>query len=302
MPVHLVESSADADVSLYVEETGTGPNLLFIHEFAGDHRSWNPQVRHFARRFRCITYSARGYPPSSVASDPALYSQQHAVQDALDVLDGLNAESAHVVGLSMGGFCALHLALQVPERVNSAVIAGVGYGAAYDKREAFREECELIAQAFEVEGSAAVAHRYALGPARVQFQNKDPLGHAEFAAMLSGHSDVGSAMTMRGFQKERPSLFDFSEQLSRLLVPLLILVGDEDEGAIDTSIALKRMIPSSGLMIFPRSGHTLNLEEPALFNSTVESFLTTVLAGSWANRDPRSLSASTTGYAEPART
>lgn len=295
MPVHRVKSSANAGVSLHVEEIGSGPNLLFIHEFAGDHRSWTLQVRHFARRFRCITYSARGYPPSSVPTDPTLYSQQHAVQDALDVLDALDVESAHVVGLSMGGFCALHLALQVPERVQSAVIAGVGYGAEYDQREAFREECELIARAFEEEGSAAVAARYAVGPARVQFQNKDPLGHAEFAAMLAEHSNVGSAFTMRGFQKERPSLFDFTEELSRLSVPLLILVGDEDEGAVNASVALKRMIPSSGLMVLPRSGHTLNLEEPGLFNSTVESFLTSVLTGSWGTRDPRSRAASTTG-------
>jgi pimeloyl-ACP methyl ester carboxylesterase len=290
-----VSSSANAGVSLHVEETGSGPNLVFIHEFAGDHRSWNLQVRHFARRFRCITYSARGYPPSTVPTDPSLYSQQHAVQDTLDVLDALGIESAHVVGLSMGGFCALHLALQVPQRVESAVIAGVGYGAAYEQRETFREECELIACAFEAEGSAAVADRYAVGPARVQFQNKDPLGHAEFAAMLAEHSNVGSALTMRGFQKERPSLFDFTEELSRLSVPLLILVGDEDEGAVDASIALKRMIPSSGLMVMPRSGHTLNLEEPGLFNATVQSFLTSVLTGSWGPRDPRSRAASTTG-------
>jgi pimeloyl-ACP methyl ester carboxylesterase len=295
VPVHRVDSSAGADVSLHVEETGTGPNLLFIHEFAGDHRSWSPQVRHFARRFRCITYSARGYPPSSVPVDPSLYSQQHAVQDALDVLDALDVASAHVVGLSMGGFCALHLGLQAPERVDSAVIAGVGYGAAYETREAFRDECEIIAKAFEEESAASVAMRYAVGPARVQFQNKDPVGHAEFAEALAQHSSVGSALTMRGFQKERPSLFDFTADLSELSVPLLILVGDEDEGAVDASVALKRLIPASGLMVFPRSGHTLNLEEPALFNSTVESFLASVLTGSWGTRDSRSLSTSTTG-------
>jgi pimeloyl-ACP methyl ester carboxylesterase len=179
--------------------------------------------------------------------------------------------------------------------VKSAVVAGVGYGAAYDQREAFREECELIARAFEKEGSAAVATRYSVGPARVQLQNKDPLGHAEFAAMLAEHSSVGSALTMRGFQKERPSLFDFTEQLSQLSVPLLVLVGDEDEGAVDASVALKRMIPSSGLMVFPRSGHTLNLEEPGLFNATVDSFLTSVLTGSWRSRDARSRAASITG-------
>ena len=288
-------SSVDSDVLLHVEEEGAGPVLLFIHEFAGDHRSWRPQVHHFAPRFRCITYAARGYPPSSVPDDPSAYSQQHAVQDALDVLHALEVGSAHLVGLSMGGFCALHLALQAPERVDSAVIAGVGYGAAYDTREAFREECEIIAKAFEEEGAASVAARYAVGPARVQFQNKDPVGHGEFAEALAHHSSLGSALTMRGVQKERPSLFDYADQLGDLSVPLLILVGDEDEGAIDPSVALKRMTPSAGLVLFPKSGHTLNLEEPALFNSTVDTFLSSVMTGKWANRDPRSLAASTTG-------
>ncbi len=288
-------SSVDSDVSLHVEEVGSGPVLLFIHEFAGDHRSWELQVRHFARRFRCITYSARGYPPSSVPDDPSDYSQQHSVQDALDVLDAIEAGSAHVVGLSMGGFCTLHLGLQAPERVDSAVIAGVGYGAAYQTREAFREECEIIAKAFEDEGAGSVAVRYAVGPARVQFQNKDPVGHAEFAEALSQHSNIGSALTMRGFQKERPSLFDFSDQLSSLSVPLLIMVGDEDEGAIEPSVAVKRMAPSAGLVVFPKSGHTLNLEEPALFNSTVDNFLSSVMTGTWASRDPRSKATSTTG-------
>jgi pimeloyl-ACP methyl ester carboxylesterase len=295
MRTHRVESSVGSGVFLHVEEAGSGPALLFIHEFAGDHRSWSPQVRHFAWRFRCITYAARGYPPSSVPDDVGSYSQQHAVHDALDVLRALEVESAHVVGLSMGGFCALHLALQAPELVASAVIAGVGYGAAYEDRDAFRAECEVIAQAFDEEGAARVAIRYSVGPARVQFQNKDPLEHAEFASMLAEHSSLGSAMTMRGFQRERPSLFDFSEQLRQMSVPLLILVGDEDDGAIDTSVALKRLIPNAGLMVFPKSGHTLNLEEPAPFNMALDSFFASVITGSWTDRDPRSRSASTTG-------
>ncbi len=295
MQTQRVESSIDAGVSLHVEATGSGPAILFIHEFAGDHRSWMPHVHHFSRRFRCITYSARGYPPSSVPDHLASYSQQHAVQDALDVLRALEVESAHIVGLSMGGFCALHLALQAPELVKSAVFAGVGYGAAYEDRDAFSEECEVIARAFEEEGAAEVALRYSVGPARVQFQNKDPLGHEEFAAALASHSSLGSALTMRGFQKERPSLFDFSSQLSEMSTPLLILVGDEDDGAVDTSVELKRIIPTAGLMVFPRSGHTLNREEPALFNAVLDSFLSAVMTESWDPRDPRSRSSSTTG-------
>jgi pimeloyl-ACP methyl ester carboxylesterase len=292
---HRVSSSIDDNVSLHVEETGSGPPLLFIHEFAGDHRSWEPQIRHFSSRYRCITYAARGYPPSSVPETVEEYSQQHAVQDAIDVVRALGLGSAHLVGLSMGGFCALHLALQAHELVASVVIGGVGYGALPDRRAGFQEECEAIARAFETEGASRVAPRYAVGPARVQFQNKDPVGHAEFAAMLAEHSSIGSALTMRGFQKGRPSLFDFAEELARMTVPLLVMVGDEDEGAIETSVALKRMIPTAGLVMFPKTGHTLNLEEPGLFNTTLDTFLTTVDAGSWEARDPRSVSTTTTG-------
>lgn len=294
MAVHRVHSTVDG-VSLYVEETGSGPSLLFIHEFAGDHRSWEPQLRHFGRRFRSVTYSARGYPPSEVPEDIGSYSQEQAIQDCIDVITQLELAPVHLVGLSMGGFCALHVARKRPELVASAAIGGVGYGAAYEAREAFRRECETIARAFEEEGSAAVAERYARGPSRVQFQNKDPRGHLEFETMLANHSSVGSALTMRGFQKERPSIFDFTDELAELRVPLLIMVGDEDDGAIDASVAMKRLIPTAGLVMFASSGHTLNLEEPMHFNSTLESFLLDVAVGAWRARDPRSKSNSTTG-------
>src|SRR5215469_6212171 len=152
-------------VALHVDSAGTGAPLLFIHEFAGDHRSWEPQVRFFGRGFRCVTYAARGYPPSDVPTDPAAYSQQRAVDDAVAILDGLRIDRAHVVGLSMGGFTALHLALRHPARVSSAVVAGAGYGAAPERAAAFRTECLATAAAFETEGAEQVAQRYAVGPA-----------------------------------------------------------------------------------------------------------------------------------------
>src|SRR5205085_8543018 len=132
--------TADDGVRLYFEEQGDGEALLFIHEFAGDQRSWEPQIEHFRDRYRCIVYAARGYPPSDVPSELESYSQERAVDDALAVLDGLGVGRAHLVGLSMGGFCALHLGLRAPERTRSLLVAGVGYGAAPDAQERFRRE------------------------------------------------------------------------------------------------------------------------------------------------------------------
>ena len=220
----------DDGVTLHAEETGQGEPLLFVHEFAGDHRSWEPQVRFFSAAYRCVTYAARGYPPSDVPTDPEAYSQERAVADAIAVLDGLEIGQAHVVGLSMGGFTALHLALGHPERVLSAVVAGAGYGAEPERAEAFRAESVLTAAAFAAEGAAKVAERYAVGPARVQFQNKNPRGWAEFAAALAGHSSLGSALTMRGVQAARPSLYALTDELARMSVPVLVLVGRRGRG------------------------------------------------------------------------
>jgi len=252
-------------------------------------------VRFFSGGYRCITYAARGYPPSAVPGDGAAYSQEQAVADAVAVLDGLGVGRAHVVGLSMGGFTALHLTLRHPDRVASAVVAGAGYGAQPDRQEAFRAECEAIATAFETEGAQRVAARYAVGPARVQLQNKNPRGWAEFAAALGEHSALGAALTMRGVQAARPSLYHLRDELAQVRTPVLLVAGDEDEGCLEPLLMLKRTMGSSGLAILPRTGHTANLEEPDAFNGVVDRFLAAVERGAWRPRDPRSLSASTTG-------
>jgi pimeloyl-ACP methyl ester carboxylesterase len=289
--------TTDDGVTLHVDATGSGPPVLFIHEFAGDHRSWEPQVRFFSGSYRCITYAARGYPPSDVPGDPAAYSQQRAVGDAIAVLDGLGLPRAHVVGLSMGGFTALHLAMGHPGVVVSAVVAGAGYGAQPERQESFRAECAATAAAFEADGAERVAQWYAIGPARVQFQNKNPRGWAEFAAALAQHSSLGAALTMRGVQAGRPSLYALRDELARVRTPVLVMAGDEDEGCLETALMLKRTIPTSGLVMLPRTGHTANLEEPDVFNRAVDAFLASVARGSWPARDPRSRSAPATGIA-----
>jgi pimeloyl-ACP methyl ester carboxylesterase len=291
-------ATADDGVRLYWEESGNGAPLLFVHEFAGDHRSWAPQVEHFRDRYRCLVYDARGYPPSDVPADESAYSQQRAVADAVAVLDAAGVEWAHVVGISMGGFCTLHLGLRHPERASALVIAGVGYGAHPDAAPAFRKECEAIAGAFAAEGSAKVAERYAVGPARVQFQNKNRAEWEVFARQLAEHDAVGAARTMLGVQRLRPSLYELREELAAMTVPVLIVVGDEDEGCLEADLMLKRTIPTSGLAILPRTGHTCNLEEPEVFNALVERFLAAVDRGAITPRDPRSLGASVTGMDE----
>lgn len=276
----------DDGVKLYYEETGSGFPIVFVHEFAGDYRSWEPQVRYFSRRYRCVTYNARGYPPSDVPDELARYSQQRAADDILAVLDHLELDRAHVVGLSMGGFATLHFGLRHAERARSLVVAGCGYGAKPESRAQFQQGAEDIAELFESRGSQGAAESYAISPGRGQFRDKDPRGWREFADMLGEHSALGSAMTMRGVQKQRPSLWDLTDRMAGLTTPTLILTGDEDEPCLEPGLLMKRNIPSAGLAVIPCSGHTVNLEEPAAFNHAVQDFLTTVEAGRWRVREP----------------
>ena len=282
-------------LKLHTESTGRGDSILFIHEYAGDHRSWEPQVRRFSRSHRCITYAARGYPPSHVPAAAGAYSQQHAVDDAVAVLNGLGVEEADVVGISMGGFAGLHLAMQHAARVRSLVIAGTGYGAHPSESPRFRKECEAIAGLIEESGIESFARRYLSGPARVQFQNKDPRGWEQLVRQLGEHSVDGAVRTMRGVQRLRPSLYSLEAELSGIEEPVLILAGDEDDGCLETSLWLKRIIPRSGLAVLPKSGHTLNLEEPDLVNAFIADFLSRVAAGVWEPRDARAMPGAITG-------
>jgi len=291
-------ASARDGTRLYYEDTGTGTPLLFIHEFAGDHRSWEPQVRFFSRTFRCVTYAARGFPPSDIPEDPERYSQAIARGDALAVLDHLKIDRAHIVGLSMGGFAALHFGITYPLRARSLVIAGCGYGAEPDKKEKFRAECEAAAASF-LGNWAEAAARYALGPTRVQFQNKDPRGWAEFAQQLAEHSPKGQALTMRGVQMRRPSLYELVEDMKRVSVPALIVTGDEDDPCLEPALLMKRSIPNSGLVVLPRAGHTINIEDPEPFNRALFEFFALVDEGRAAPRDPRSLASGMLGYKKP---
>jgi pimeloyl-ACP methyl ester carboxylesterase len=126
----------------------------------------------------------------------------------------------------------------------------------------------------------------------VQFEDKDPRGWREFADQLAEHSALGAALTMRGVQGERPSVYELEAQMRRLQVPTLIVTGDEDEPCLEPALFMKRTIPTAGLVVIPKSGHTINLEEPDAFNRAISDFLTAVEAGKWGARNPASLSAS----------
>jgi proline iminopeptidase len=282
-------AAAHDNVQLYFEEAGSGTPIIFLHEFAADHTNWEPQMRYFSRGHRCIAYSARGYAPSDVPPPAEAYTFRHFYTDALAVLDHLKIAQAHFVGLSMGSYSSLQIALNAPERALSMTLAGVGSGSSLDNLETFRAQCRATADQYEAIGAAEVAKVTREAPGRIPFLVKDPRGHADFYAALARHDARGSANTMRSFQGERPSIYTQTDAIRKIATPALIICGDEDDNCVEPSLFLKKHLAASGLTFFPKSGHVLNLEEPALFNAMVERFIALVEAGRWGARDPRSV-------------
>jgi pimeloyl-ACP methyl ester carboxylesterase len=271
-------------VRLYYEETGTGHPIVFVHEFGADHREWEAQVRWFAREYRCIAFAARGYPPSDVPEDETLYGQDFAVGDIAAVMRHCGVERAHLVGCSMGSFAALLFAIRNPRMTSTLVLAGVGSGSTRSAaaREEFRRSCAARGEALMREGwDAAHAEETGHSPTRIQFKKKDPRGWAEYIARLRTHSGRGSGLTMKRYQGMRDSIFEWEDQLKALQVPTLLAVGDEDAPCLEANLFLKQTLPNAGLWVAPRTGHAINLEEPAAFNAEVAAFFSSVERGRW---------------------
>ena len=268
---------------LYYEEVGKGSAVVFVHEYAGDHRTWEPQLRHFARAHRCITFSQRGYPPSDIPEDPARYSQDIARDDITAVLDGLGIEKAHIVGHSMGGYTALHFGIHSPQRCISVVAAGVGWGSLPDaaRSAAMKLQAAETGRMFAEEGIESAAAKYADAPMRQAHKNKDPRGWSEFARMLSQHSALGHSLTMFGVQLKRPTLGEMEADLKRFTPPLLVIVGDDDEPCLEGSVYLKGVAPTAALLVMPRTGHNVTSEEPAAFNAALAELFFAAESGRW---------------------
>ena len=283
---------------LYFEEYGDGHPLIFLHEFGHDIRQWEAQVRHFSRAYRCVSFNARGYPPSDVPDDAAMYGWEFSVDDIAAVMRHLSIDCAHLVGLSMGAYAALQFALRYPKKTSAIVAAAVGSGSLPSQREAWLRETFVLSRIFDEHGTGFMADRMGRGPARIQLKYKDRKTWQEFVEHLREHSARGMSNTLARCQALRPPLHDLRDALSEMPVPVLLAVGDEDLSCLEANLMLKSSLPNAGLWICPNTGHAINLEEPAAFNAQVESFLSTVERGSWRKGYPPATSRRAGGRAE----
>jgi pimeloyl-ACP methyl ester carboxylesterase len=268
-------------VQLYYEEAGKGAPIVFVHEFSGDLRSWEAQIQHFSRRYRCIAFNARGYPPSDVPTRLSSYSHTAAAKDIADVMRHLKIRKAHIIGCSMGAQSTLHFGLTYPETAITLTTIGAGSGSSGRTRAEFLKNVEANARRFEKEGLAAALERVRVAPNRVQLARKNPRAWDDFCKRFMEHSAQGCANIQRGVQAKRPPLTSLGRQFAALKVPTHIVAGDEDPGAIEPGLFIKRTCPAARLTIAPATGHLVNAEEPELFNRLTDEFYALVESGHW---------------------
>jgi pimeloyl-ACP methyl ester carboxylesterase len=262
---------------IYGESSGpdNAVPIVFVHELAGSCRSFDLQVAAWKASWRCIAFNARGYPPSDVPASVELYSQGHAAADIGAVLDGFGLKDAHIIGVSMGSASTLQYAIRHPDRVRSITLTSIGSGSDMGPGE-FAANMEVLAELTLTQGMRALAEHYGATPTRYRLKDKNPPEYQNFIAQLAAGSPLGITNTMRGVQEKRLPLYAHQESIARVAVPALVVLGEEDEPCVKPSHFLKETLPGARLEIVAKTGHAVNLEEPALYNRLVLGFIESV--------------------------
>lgn len=266
---------------LYYEAAGTGTPIVFVHEFSGDLWSWEKQIQHFSRRYRCIAFNARGYPPSEVPVSPSHYSHKQAVEDVAVVMRHLKIKKAHIVGCSMGSRTTLDFGLRYPRMALSLTMIGIGSGGDPRNAATFKLHAEARAKLYEEGGLAEVLKGLRKADNRIQLKHKNPRAFDDFCRRFMKHSAQGSAHITRRVMARRPSLYNMKKALGAMQVPAHVVVGDEDPGALDSGVFMKRVSPAVRLSVVPATGHLVNLEEPDLLHRLSENFFALVESKKW---------------------
>jgi pimeloyl-ACP methyl ester carboxylesterase len=246
--------------------------IVFVHELAGSCRSFDLQVAAWKGSWRCIAFNARGYPPSDVPPSVEAYSQDHAAADIGAVLDGFGLKDAHIIGVSMGSASTLQYVIRHPDSVRSITLTSIGSGSDLKPGE-FAANMEVLAELTLKSGMRALAEHYGATPTRYRLKEKNPPEYKNFIEQLAAGSPLGITNTMRGVQEKRPPLYAHKAKIAALDVPALVVLGEEDEPCVKPSHFLKETLPGARLEIFAKTGHAVNLEEPALYNRLVMGFI-----------------------------
>jgi len=264
-------------VRIHYKDEGQGYPVLFMHGFASDLQSWDEQVPVLVDKYRVVRYDCRGHGGSESPDHQDDYSQEILVDEALGLLDAIGLDKAHVCGLSMGGGTALNLALKHPDRVSAAIIASTGAGSGAE--ESFLEGFKALTDMLDRGDLESFAKTLASSPVAAVFSKLRPDLIETTKERRMRNNPGGLAHIIRGAIMRRKSIFALEDQLKNMKVPALIVAGELDQACRGPADFMGRHIPRSRLVVFPETGHVVNLERREDFNREMLGFLDDVACG-----------------------
>jgi 2-succinyl-6-hydroxy-2,4-cyclohexadiene-1-carboxylate synthase len=260
------------DITLYVEQSGAGLPLLLLHGFTGSAATWAPFLEQLGPHFRTLAPDLIGHGRSDSPADAERYSIERCVGDLLALLDLLQVERADVLGYSMGGRVALHLACAARERVGALVLESSSPGIADAAERAARVAAdEALAESIERDGLAAFVDRWERLPLFASQAELPQELRARLHAQRLRNDPRGLANSLRGMGAGRQS--SLWEQLATLDLPTLLIAGELDAKYTSLAGQMQALLPNARTAIIPRAGHTVHLERPQLFMENVLEFL-----------------------------
>ena len=264
-------------VNINYEDIGDGYPILLMHGFSSNLQSWDEQVPALQDKYRVVRFDSRGHGGSESPDDPAEYSQEILVEEALHLMDTLHLDKVNACGLSMGGNVALNLAIHHPDRVHAAIIASTGAGSSAD--DGFINEFKILTDMLDKGDLASFTEALMASPLSATFQKLRPDLVEYTKERAKSNNSRGLANTIRGVQMKRNSILTLKDKLKNLDVPSLVVVGEYDAPCVEPANFMGRHIPRSYLAVFPETGHIVNQERPEDFNRAMINFLNDVESG-----------------------
>jgi pimeloyl-ACP methyl ester carboxylesterase len=258
-------------VSIAYDVAGSGPVVVFLHGIGGNRTNWGEQLEAFSQQFCAVAWDARGYGASNDSPTTLRFSDY--ADDLQRLLDHLKADTAQLVGLSMGGMIIQDFYARYPQRVATLALVDTSPGFATAPEEAKRD---FLARRLEPLEKGLKPADFA--PALVEVlvaPGAPPPVREQLRASLAMLRPEPYKQALKAIVTT-----DFRAVLAKISVPTLVIVGEEDQLTTPaTAEYLAKSIPGAEKVVITGAGHLTNIEQPQVFNSALGAFL-----GKHANR------------------
>ena len=250
----------DASLSYFV--AGDGVPVTLLHGFTQSGRSWREVIGHMPDGWKWIVPDLRGHGDTQIWKGGQC-SMDACTEDLVKLWDALQVEKTHLVGYSMGGRLALHLAARRPERLLSLVTIGAHAGLEEDARDGRRRGDEALAERIEADGVEAFARYWGSLPLFAGIERRGPAYVAEVQAERLRNHPAGLACSLRGMGAG--VMEPVWDDLGHVTIPCTFVAGQLDHGYVATARRLANTLPNGRLEIVPRAGHSVHQERPEAF-------------------------------------